>query len=158
MVSEVQQENQEIAITRVVRGPRERRARARYPVERLLHFLTRKGKSLSVSGGGTSINISSIGMLLETTNRLTRGERVIAAIDWPCAPEGQPAFLLVEGSVVWVKGSHAGLSLSHYRFVPAWPPGEDPANVQLDFPKHLTPTRSGGFRLAGFRWNRAAEG
>ena len=41
----------------------ERRAHARYPVKLALRFLIRTEKVLSISGEGTSLNISSTGML-----------------------------------------------------------------------------------------------
>jgi PilZ domain len=140
------------------RNPREeRRTHARYPVKLALRFLIRSGKFVSVCGEGTSINISSTGMLFRTSKRLNRGETVIAAVEWPRTTDGKPTVLLFHGHVVWIKGSKVGISISHYGFL-----SEEIPNITdlegLDrriIPRHLTPTRANPTLYAGVRqWKR----
>jgi hypothetical protein len=122
----------------------ERRARRRYPVELALRFLTRAGNALTVAGEGTSINMSSTGMLFRSPKQLESGERVIAAVQWPTMPGGRKPVLLVEGTVVWANGLRVGMTVSHYRFLPdEIQPVSAPEHLQFEVPKSLTPTRVG---------------
>jgi PilZ domain len=121
----------------------ERRAHPRYPVRFPLRYLIQSGKLLSVSGEGTTVNISSTGMLFRSTKRLEHADRVVAAVQWPSATDGKRVFLFFHGHVVWMKGPQIAINISHYGFLPA----EDPANMdvqkleKLAAPGRLTPTR-----------------
>src|SRR5579864_7365210 len=88
----------------------ERRSHPRYPVKLAIRFLIRAGRVTAISGEGTSINISSTGMLFRTSKRVDDAEKVIAAIQWPSS-ENKPLFLLCHGHVVWMKGSQIAMSI-----------------------------------------------
>jgi PilZ domain len=136
----------------------ERRAHPRYPVQLALRFLIRSGKLISISGEGTSINISSSGMLFRTSKRLNTGERVVAAVEWPTALKEKPVILLFHGNVVWMKGSHIAMSISHYGFVMEEIPDiEDGRKLDhLAAPRHLTPTRAQSAFSSGVRqWRKS---
>ena len=122
----------------------ERRAHARYPVKLALRFLIRTEKVLSISGEGTSLNISSTGMLFRCSERLTSGDTVTAALEWPQPADGKPMILLVHGHVVWIKSAQVGLSVSHYGFLAQNIPAADDLESlnKLALPRHLTPTKA----------------
>lgn len=123
---------------------RERRFHLRYPVKLPVRFLIRSGNVTSISGEGTTVNISSTGMLFRSSKPLPDAERVIAAVQWPAAPGGKPVALLFYGSVVWHRGSRIGMHVSHYGFLPEEIPGEQDFQQleQLASPRRLTPTRA----------------
>jgi len=128
----------------------------RYPVKLGLKFLIRSGKIHSISGTGTTVNISSTGMLFRASKRLDSGEKVVVAVDWPIA-DAKPMILLFQGYVVWMKGSQVGLAVSHYGFLPNDTPGSDnPEKLDtLATPRQLTPTRPVPYTPASVRqWKR----
>jgi hypothetical protein len=143
----VQETVEIMAMCRPMRASEERRGRRRYPVALALHFLTRAGNSLSAAGEGTSINISSSGMLFRSPQHLQAGERVIAAIRWPPIPQGRQPLLLVEGTVVWEKDLRVGMTLSHYRFLPDDIPLTGDPEQLFQLPRPLTPTKDGRYPL-----------
>jgi hypothetical protein len=112
----------------------------RYPMKLAVRFLIRSGKLLSFSGEGTSINISSAGMLFRSSKHLTGGDTVVAALEWPVSDQSKPMMLLFHGHVVWMKGSQVGMSVSHYGFL-SEAAGSDNL-FQFASPRHLTPTRA----------------
>jgi len=122
----------------------ERRAHARYPVKLALRFLIRTKKVLSISGEGTTLNISSTGMLFRCSEHLTSGDTVTAALEWPPTADGKPMILLVHGHVVWIKGGQVGLRVSHYGFLAQNIPAADDLESlnKLALPRHLTPTKA----------------
>ena len=122
----------------------ERRAHARYPVKLALRFLIRTKKVLSLSGEGTTLNISSTGMLFRCSEHPTSGDTVTAALEWPSTADGKPMILLVHGHVVWIKGAKVGLRVSHYGFLAQNIPAADDLESlnKLALPRHLTPTKA----------------
>jgi hypothetical protein len=132
----------------------ERRAHARYPVKLAVRFLIRSGKLISFSGEGTSINISSTGMLFRSSKHLNGGETVVAAVEWPVSDQTKPLVLLFHGHIVWIRGSQVGMSVSHYGFLSE---AVDADNLfQLASPRHLTPTRAALPASAGVRqWRKS---
>ena len=121
----------------------ERRAQARYPLKLPLRYLIRAGKLVSICGEGTTVNISSTGMLFRSSKRLDRAEKVVAAVEWPHKPDGTPVILFFQGHVAWMKGCQIAISVSHYGFLPEEIP-TDVREISLDnlvMPRHLTPTR-----------------
>jgi PilZ domain len=135
----------------------DRRSHPRYPVKLALRFLIRTGKFASVSGGGSSLNVSSTGMLFRSAKRISDADTITVAVEWPAAPDGKPMILLVHGHVVWIKGVQVGMSVSHYGFLP-----QDASLVSEDLDRlalrrHLTPTRASAFVFSGVRqWRKSA--
>ena len=138
----------------------ERRAHPRYPVRFPVRFLIRSGKLISVSGEGTTINISSTGMLFRSSKRLELAERVVAAVEWPATATGKPMVLLFHGHVVWMKGSQIAMNISHYGFLPE----QSSADIDIQkleglaTPRHLTTTRPHPTFSNGVRqWRKSAD-
>jgi hypothetical protein len=121
----------------------ERRSHPRYPVQLPVRFLIRSGKVISFTGEGKTVNISSTGMLFCSSKPLPDAKRVIGAVQWPATPDGKPRVLLFYGHMVWVKGSHIGMQISHYGFLSEDIPSAEDAQIleQLASPRRLTPTR-----------------
>ena len=138
----------------------ERRAHVRYPVKLALRFLIRSGKFVSLSGEGTSINISSNGILFRSSKRLPDGEKVTAALQWPPTVDGKPVILLIHGQVVWIKGLQIGVSVSHYGFLSEnlLGAGDLEDLTRLTLPRHLTPTKAGNPMNAGVHaWKKSVS-
>jgi hypothetical protein len=96
----------------------ERRSRNRYPIARQLTFTVWAGKAPVLSGAGTSINVSSTGMLFRSTGRLRPAEYVTAAVDWPLlSGDGERLVLVVSGPVVRTHGSRMAMSISRHELV-----------------------------------------
>jgi hypothetical protein len=121
----------------------ERRAHLRYPVKLAVRYQIKSGKAHTISGRGTSVNISSTGMLFRSAKRLEGGDRVLAAVDWPPKADGKPMTLLFHGHVVWMKGSQVAITVSHYGFLPDNASETDDLEhlETLAAPRYLTPTR-----------------
>lgn len=137
----------------------ERRGHPRYPVRFPVHYLIRSGKLLSVSGEGTTINISSAGMLFRSTKRLDSAERIVAAVEWPSTADGKPVLLLFHGHVVWMRGSQIAMNISHYGFLPEEASAAIDIRMleQLATPRRLTPTRPHPTFDSGVRqWKKSA--
>lgn len=97
----------------------ERRSRHRYPIARQLRFTTWVGKAPVLSGAGTSINVSSTGMLFRSAGRVVRSaEYVTAAMDWPLlSGDGERLLLVVSGPVIRAQGSRVAMSISRHELV-----------------------------------------
>jgi hypothetical protein len=102
-----------------VRGANtERRSRSRYPIARQLKFTVWAGKAPVLSGAGTSINVSSKGMLFRSASRVRPAEYVTAAVDWPLlSSDGERLLLVVSGPVVRMQGSRVAMSISRHELV-----------------------------------------
>jgi hypothetical protein len=124
-----------------------------------LSFLIRTGKFASTAGKGTSVNISSAGMLFRSSTRLTAGDTVTAALEWPTPPDGRPLMLLVHGHVVWIHDSSVGMRVSHYGFLSQNIPADaDLENLnRLALPQHLTPTKVFSKGIGVPRWRRSVD-
>jgi len=137
----------------------ERRAHPRYPVRFPVRYLIRSGKLASVSGEGTTINISSTGMLFRSTKRLGHAERVVATVEWPSTADGKPVILLFHGHVVWMKGSQIAMNISHYGFLPEESSADMDVKTLERFatPRRLTPTRPHPGPYSGVRpWRKSS--
>jgi hypothetical protein len=112
---------------------------------------------MSVSGEGTSINISSNGMMFRSSKDLSDGEKITAALEWPILADGKPMILLVHGHVIWIHGSEVGISVSHYAFLSEKIPASTDVEGlnRLALPRHLIPTKPSPAPYSGVhRWKR----
>jgi hypothetical protein len=76
-------------------SPGERRASQRFPLVRDLQYeVTYRGGGFR-SGIGTTINVSSAGVLFATPEALVPGERIELSISWPVQLDGKHALKLV---------------------------------------------------------------
>lgn len=96
----------------------ERRSRNRYPIACQLRFTGWAGKAPVLSGAGTSINVSSTGMLFRSAGRVRPAEYVTAAMEWPLlSGDGERLLLVVSGPVVRAHGSRVAMSISRHELV-----------------------------------------
>jgi hypothetical protein len=71
-----------------------------------------------ITGTGESINVSRTGMVFRSDGRLQEGEAIITALDWPAqAPDGEPLFLVLFGSVIRTKRSLIATAMQRHRFL-----------------------------------------
>jgi hypothetical protein len=118
----------------------ERRARKRYSIHRKVSYSIPKGGVEASSGEGTTLNISSTGVLFRSTATLKPGSYVVLYMDWPvCAEDGTPLVLVVTGPVVWSEGDMVGMCISRYGFAPG---SKEASGLQLLYDKQLTPSRA----------------
>ena len=64
-------------------GAEERRSSPRYPLESDVGFRVFRGRHVLEAGTGRTVNMSSSGILFESTKPLPVGERIELAIAWP---------------------------------------------------------------------------
>jgi hypothetical protein len=73
----------------------ERRASQRFPIVRDVQYeVTYRGGDPR-SGVGTTVNVSSVGVLFATPEALAPGERIQLSISWPAQLDGKYALKLV---------------------------------------------------------------
>jgi len=98
-------------------GRTERRASCRYPVKSEV-FYSYDGDA-GEAEHGRLLNISSGGILLESSGKFRRGMKVDLEIPWP-APDGHNSLLVVKivGSVVRVQGKLVAVAIKASEFCP----------------------------------------
>src|SRR4051794_23927923 len=78
----------------------ERRFKARYPIELNVRYHT-FGKTTVISGEGRTVNFSSSGVLVATSDKVDDGSRLKLTIEWPSLLNGTtPLQLVTFGRVV----------------------------------------------------------
>jgi hypothetical protein len=95
----------------------DRRAADRFPIEREVKYkaLTRKG--LDEPGLGKTINMSSNGILFQTSSTLLPGRRLELAVNWPAQlGNGCPLKLVAKGKVVRSDANTAAVEILQYEF------------------------------------------
>jgi len=117
----------------------ERRERKRYPLELEVRFTVRPRGQPETAGRGRSLDISSSGLGLRSTTKMTSGDYVFVTVAWPISSaEGLPLQLAISGRVVWSDRSTAGLSFTWHRFISGSPPSgrasEDLPSVLMNLP------------------------
>ena len=96
----------------------ERRTHTRYPIQLALRFTVRPKGKPEVTGSGMSVDMSSVGLSLRSSLRLSSGESVLVDIDWPVpSGGGVPQHLVLCGRVVWTRGFSAGVSVWWHNYV-----------------------------------------
>ena len=95
----------------------DRRSSDRYPIEREVRYKVLNKKSGDESGSGTTINMSSSGVLFTTEHLLLPGKRLELAISWPAQLNGKCALKLVaKGRVVRYEDGRAAIQIQQYEF------------------------------------------
>lgn len=95
---------------------RERRANDRFPIERELRYKV-LSKRNEESGAGTTVNMSSGGLLFQTGKMLIPGKRVELAISWPAQLNNTCALKLVaRGRIVRSHGGQTAVQIQQYEF------------------------------------------
>ncbi len=94
----------------------ERRAKARYPLELNVRYQT-FGREESIAGEGRTVNLSSTGVLVTSSDKMSDGVRLRLTIEWPTLLNGTtPLQLVTFGRVVRSNDSSFAVALEHYQF------------------------------------------
>jgi hypothetical protein len=99
------------------RSAPDRRGSDRFPIEREVKYraITRTG--LDENGAGKTINMSSNGILFETSSTLLPGRRLELSVNWPAQlSNGCPLKLVAKGKVVRSDASTAAVEILQYEF------------------------------------------
>ena len=95
----------------------ERRAATRFPIERPISYKYARGRTWSEAILGTTLNISSTGVLFCGDTRLIAGKRLQISISWPVQLDGRCSLKLVAvGNVVRCAGNVTAARIEKYEF------------------------------------------
>lgn len=104
-------------ITPGKRGKTDRRATDRFPIERELRFKLISKRLGDEAGSGTTVNLSSGGVLFQTEKALIPGKRLEMAISWPAQLDNRCALKLVaRGRIVRYERGLAAVEIQQYEF------------------------------------------
>jgi hypothetical protein len=98
------------------RSASERRANDRFPIEREVRFkvLSKRNED---AGTGTTLNMSSSGILFSAGKMLIPGKRVELAISWPAQLDNKCALKLVaRGRIVRSHEGETAVEIQQYEF------------------------------------------
>jgi hypothetical protein len=99
------------------RATLDRRAADRFPIEREVRFKMLSKRHGSDVGLGTTLNMSSSGVLFTTDRALLPGKRLELAISWPAQLENRMALKLVaKGRIVRCESGTAAVEIQQYEF------------------------------------------
>jgi hypothetical protein len=94
----------------------ERRLSQRFPMERQIQFKSRRSRS-ALTGSGTTVNMSTRGVLFTTDLSLPEGERVTLEVGWPVLLNAAvPLKLVTRGKVVWCENSQTAVRCDKWEF------------------------------------------
>jgi hypothetical protein len=95
----------------------ERRGHRRFPIETEIRYRVTNKRGVKVSRLGTTINISSRGVLFTTAEGLAAGSSVTISMNWPVLLDGHCRLQLVAtGFVVRVESGRAAATFRQYEF------------------------------------------
>ncbi len=95
----------------------DRRASDRFPLEREIRYKVVSRKTTDAAGSGTTVNMSSGGVLFTTEGLLLPGGQVELAISWPVQLDSKVALKLVaRGRVVRAEEGLAAVEIQQYEF------------------------------------------
>jgi c-di-GMP-binding flagellar brake protein YcgR len=98
-------------------GLPERRGTSRFPVREDVRYRIVHSKTEIVSGSGTTLNISSGGILFTTAEKLPVGSRVDLSVNWPARLDGTCRLqFVVAGRVVRAESKRAVVQIDRYEF------------------------------------------
>jgi len=99
------------------RGPNDRRGADRFPIEREVRYKVLSKRGGEENGSGTTVNISSSGILFRTEHMLIPGKRLEMAISWPAQLDNRCALkLIARGKVVRYDQGQAAVEIQQYEF------------------------------------------
>ena len=94
----------------------ERRVKSRYPLHLNVRYQT-LGTAVRVANVGQTVNLSSSGVLINSTCPIGEGERVRAVFEWPSMLNGDiPLQLVTVGIVVRRQGTRLAIAFEGYQF------------------------------------------
>ncbi len=95
----------------------ERRADRRYELALTVRWKLIRRRRVVDSGTGTTVDVSSGGLLLETDRQLSSGANIEISIAWPALLHNvAPLQLLVTGRVVRAEGRRAAVRMTQHEF------------------------------------------
>ena len=95
----------------------DRRGATRFPLVRDVRYTIRSRKSIEETGLGSTINMSSNGILFSTDRPLSPGMRLEIAISWPAELDGKiPLQLVARGRVARSTTGAAALEIQQCEF------------------------------------------
>jgi hypothetical protein len=95
----------------------EHRLHPRYPLELAAEFTLLTNGQTAQHGVGTTLNISSGGILLACNDKLPPGAEIEVTIQWPFLPAGARALKLrITGHIVRSNGMRVAIQTSHCEF------------------------------------------
>jgi hypothetical protein len=95
----------------------DRRSSDRFPIEREVRYRALAKRSGEESGVGTTVNMSSSGVLFTTEQEILPGRRLEVAVSWPAQLNNQcPLKLVARGKVVRAEPGRAALEIQQYEF------------------------------------------
>lgn len=96
---------------------RERRASRRYEMPLRLRWKVLRRKRLLETGTGTTVDLSSTGILFETDTELPLDGAIKLFIAWPILLDGSlPIQLVVAGRITRIAGRKLAIAISQYEF------------------------------------------
>jgi hypothetical protein len=96
---------------------KERRSSGRFPIERDVRFRVLNKKNQDQAGAGSTVNMSSSGILFTTDQVLLPGRTVEVAVSWPAQLNNAiPLKLVARGRIVRFEPGRAAISIQHYEF------------------------------------------
>jgi hypothetical protein len=103
----------------------DRRSDRRYDMTLNLRWKVIRGRRILDAGTGTTLNLSTGGILFETDRQLPTGLNVELAISWPVLLHNvAPMQLVVTGRIVRVSGRHTAIRMIKHEFRTAKHPTE----------------------------------
>jgi len=97
----------------------DRRARKRYPLQLTVRYRS-TSRRLPLSGAGRTLNISSSGLLIASSQGVREGARLQLKLEWPWALEDlTPLQLIAESRVVRAGATEFAVMLERYQFCTA---------------------------------------
>ena len=95
----------------------DRRAAARFPIERDIRYRVLSSKGQETSGTGRTLNMSSGGLLFTAGNALIAGRSVEVSVSWPVQLNAKCGLRLVaRGRIVRFEQGKAALQILQYEF------------------------------------------
>jgi hypothetical protein len=98
-------------------GLPDRRGAMRFPIREDVRYRIVRSKTEIVNGSGTTLNISSGGILFTTAEKLPVGSTVDLSVNWPVwLDDTCPLQLVVTGHVVRAESQQSAVRIDQYEF------------------------------------------
>jgi hypothetical protein len=93
-------------------SPRERRQHYRFPISSAARYILD-----GAHGNTTTLNISSGGVLLQTSHVLPVGQHIQVLIDWPALLDARtPLRLVIDGTILRSNSAGTAVGITRYSF------------------------------------------
>lgn len=96
---------------------KDRRMADRFPIQREVRYRALTKRNVDDMGGGTTLNISSNGILFMADRDLPPGRRLEISVSWPADLDGKvPLKLVTRGKVIWCANGRTAFQIQQYEF------------------------------------------